>query len=125
MDQIADLITRIKNASLVKKYEVTMPYSKMKEAILDILKDEGFIKDISVSQLKANKILKITISETKTPSHLRQISKPGHRIYLKSKEIKLPLRGLGLAIVSTSKGVINAQKATKQGIGGEVICEIW
>lgn len=125
MDQIADLIIRIKNASAIGKYEVEMPFSKMKEAILNILKEEGFVREFSNFELEGKKMLKISISSKKSPSHFRQISKPGHRIYMKSKTIKLPLRGFGTAIVSTSQGVVNAKVARSKGIGGELICEIW
>lgn len=124
-DQTADLLIRIKNAALAGKYEVVMPYSKMKEAILLIMKQNGFVKDIKVTEDKSKKYLRITISNTKSPSHIKQISKPGHRIYSKSKDIKIPLRGLGLVIVSTSVGIISAKEATKKGLGGELICEMW
>ena len=125
MDQITDLLIRIKNAAAVRKNEVSMPYSKMKEAILLILKDNGFVANISIYEDKSRKLIKVTLPCTKYPSHIRQISKPGHRIYSKSKNIKIPLRGFGLLIVSTPGGIITAQEATKKGLGGELICEIW
>lgn len=124
-DQIADLLIRIKNASMVRKYEVTLPFSKMKEAILRILEREEFVKDIRISEEDKKKVLSFTISNTKTPSHVKQISKPGQRIYVKSKDIPNPLRGLGLVVISTPKGVITAKEASKAGLGGELICEIW
>ncbi len=124
-DHIADLLVRIKNASLVKKYEVTLPFSKMKEAILKILEREEFIKNIEVSGEANKKVISFRISHTKTPTHIKQISKPGQRIYVKSKDIPNPLRGLGLVIISTPKGVITAKEASKTGLGGELICEIW
>jgi len=124
-DQIADLLIRIKNASKVGKYEIEMPYSKMKEAILKILVSEGFVKDYEIITVKSIRFLKIRTSEAKLPVHIKQISTPGHRIYLRAKRIKTPLRGFGLAIVSTSKGVISAREANKIGVGGELICEIW
>ena len=124
-DHIADLLVRIKNASLVKKYEVTLPFSKMKEAILKILEREEFIKNIEVRGEANKKVISFRISHTKTPTHIKQISKPGQRIYVKSKDIPNPLRGLGLVIISTPKGVISAKEASKTGLGGELICEIW
>ena len=124
-DQIADLLVRIRNASMVNKIEVMVPYSKMKEAILGILKTEGFVRDFETHEDKSKKSIKIFLSPTKKFSHLKQISKPGQRIYVRSKDIPNPIRGLGLVIVSTPKGVIPAREATKLGIGGELICEIW
>lgn len=124
-DQIADLLVRIKNASLIGKTEVIIPHSKMKEAILNILLTEGFVKHFEVVDEKSKKNIKVTLSPTKKFTHLKQISKPGQRIYTKSKNIPNPIRGLGLVIISTPKGVIKAKDAQKHGIGGELICEIW
>lgn len=125
MDQIADLLIRIKNASLVRKSEVTVSFSKMKEAILNILKNEGFLSDFSVVTEDNKKSIKITISHRKLPTHIRQISRPGRRIYIKNKEVPRPLRGLGTVIVSTSTGVVTGKEARAKGLGGELICEIW
>jgi len=124
-DHIADLLVRIRNASMVRKYEVVLPFSKMKEAILQILEQEGFVKDIEITEENKKKNIKFHISNTKLPTHVKQISKPGQRIYAKSKDIPNPLRGFGLVIISTPKGVITAKKASKLGLGGELICEIW
>ena len=124
-DQIADLLVRIKNASMVNKFEVAISHSKMKEAILAILKSEGFVKSFDITEDGPKKIIKISLSSTKRFSHLKQISKPGQRIYAKSKNIPHPIRGLGLVIVSTPKGIVRAKDAAKQGMGGELICEIW
>jgi small subunit ribosomal protein S8 len=125
MDQIADLLTRIRNASLIGKLEVTMPSSKMKVVILEILKKEGYISDFKSVDKKDQKYLQISISMRKRPTHLRQISKPGQRIYAKSTEIPRPLRGMGLVLISTSSGVISGREAIKRGLGGELICEVW
>lgn len=124
-DQIADLLVRIKNTVAVGKYEITLPYSKMKEVVLQVLKNEGFINEVKVSQKKEQKTLKVIISNDNPPKHIKQISKPGQRIYAKSKDIPRPLRGFGLVIVSTSNGVITGREAIKKGLGGEIICEIW
>lgn len=125
MDQIADLLSRIKNASLAGKSEITVSFSKVKEAILNILKNEGFLKSFDILEEGNKKMLKVVISSSKVPTHLRQISKPGRRIYIKNREIPKPLRGLGTVIVSTSTGIITGREAIKKGIGGELICEIW
>jgi len=125
MDSIADLLTRIRNAAAVRKSEITVSYSKMKEAILNIFQREGFLENIEVVEDDDKKSIKIKISATKVPSHLEQISKPGRRIYVKSKEMPKPLRGLGIVVVSTSTGVVTGREAAKKGLGGEVICEIW
>jgi small subunit ribosomal protein S8 len=124
-DQTADLLVRIKNAAEVRRHELEMPYSKMKEAILKILEANGFVKNIKVSEDKLKKNIFFELVANKYPTHIKQISKPGHRIYSKGKDIKIPLRGLALVIISTSSGVINAKEASKKGLGGELICEIW
>ena len=123
-DQIADLLVRIRNASAIGKHEIKIPFSKMKESILKILKSEGFVEKIEITEEQKKKIIQIELSE-KNLSHIRQISKPGQRIYTKSKNIPKPLRGLGLVIISTPLGVITAREANKKGLGGELICEIW
>ncbi|MFA6963708.1 MAG: 30S ribosomal protein S8 [Patescibacteria group bacterium] len=125
MDQIADLLIRIKNSAMVGKSEVTISFSKIKKAILDILVREGFLSNVETVKEDEKEFLKITISKTKIPTHIRQISKSGRRVYNKAKELPRPLRGLGIVIVSTSQGVITGREAAKKGLGGEVICEIW
>lgn len=123
-DQIADLIVRVKNASLIGKRDVVIPHSKMKEAILNILIQEGFIKNIKLVEEKNRKVIRAEFSD-KNLTHLKQISKPGQRIYTKSKNMPSPLRGFGLVVISTPEGVISAKEAKKKGLGGELICEIW
>ena len=125
MDQIADLLTRIRNAAAVSKSEVTVSYSKMIEAILDIFKREGFLNSFEVISDENKKTIKVTFSDKKLPAHLKQISKPGRRVYVKSKEVPKPLRGLGTVVISTSTGVVTGREAAKKGLGGEIICEIW
>jgi len=125
IDPIADLLVRIRNAAAVGKFQVTMPYSKMKVAVLEIMKREGFLESVSVTEEENKKNIVINISTSKTPSHLRLLSHQGQKIYAKKKEIKIPLRGLGLLIVSTPAGVITGREAIKKGVGGELICEIW
>lgn len=125
MDYIADMLIRIKNASAVGKSDVVVPHSNLKEAILMILKKQGFIADFVKTDEDAKPMLSITLSANKKPSHIRQISKPGRRVYVKSKEIPAPLRGFGTVILSTPAGVITGREAKKTGLGGELICEIW
>lgn len=124
-DQIADLLVRIRNAAAAGKSELEMPSSKMKEVILDILKKEGFVGDVKVTVSGVHKSLKITLVSEKLPVHIRQISRPGQRIYVKNKDIPRPLRGLGLVVISTPHGVISGREAKRLGVGGEVICEVW
>ena len=124
-NQTADLLVRIKNASLVGKTAIELPYSKMKERILEILKNEGFVSGIEIAETDGKKSFAVTLSTTRKASHIKLISKPGHRIYAKAKDIKSPLRGFGLLIVSTPQGMVTAKAANKLGLGGELICEIW
>ena len=125
MDQIAELLTRIRNATSVRKYSVKTAYSKMKEAILMILKSEGFIADFQVVEDESKKVIEIEISPQNAPIHLKKISKSGQRVYVKNNKIPKPLRGLGTTIVSTSSGIVTGREAAKKGLGGELICEIW
>jgi small subunit ribosomal protein S8 len=123
-DPISDLITRIRNAIMSGGVSVSAPYSKMKEAVLKVMLAESYVKSYEVKSNKSKKNLRIDISENKI-SHIRRISKPGHRIYSKYTQIPKPLRGFGLVIVSTPKGVISGKIAKKENVGGEVICEVW
>lgn len=123
-DQIADLLVRLRNASAIKKTEVIIPFSKMKESILLILKSEGFIKNIKTQEVKAKKCIRVELTN-RPISHLKQLSKPGQKIYSKAKNLPKPLRGFGLVIISTPCGIITAKEATKKGVGGELICEVW
>jgi len=123
-DPIADLLVRIKNASLIRKNEVTMCYSKIKLAILEILQTEGYVKDIRTFDLDDKKMIGANLTGSHL-THIKQISKPGRRVYVKSKDIPRPLRGLGLVILSTPQGLTTSNDAIKKGIGGELICEIW
>jgi small subunit ribosomal protein S8 len=125
MDQIADLLTRIRNISMTGNNEILVSFSKVKEAILNILKNEGFLSSVEVIEEDGKKSIKAVISRSKTPSHLRQLSKPGKRVYAKNKEIPAPLRGLGTVVISTSSGMTTGKVAKKKGLGGELICEIW
>lgn len=125
-DPIADLIIRIKNAQAVNKEQIIVPYSKFKEAIVKVMKDNDFISDIEKikDDKKDRDNLKITFTDKKI-THLKRLSKPGQRKYINGGSIPRPLRGFGLVILSTPKGVISGDDARKMHIGGELICEVW
>jgi len=122
---ISSLLISIKNAKEVKKPEIVVNFSKFNESILKIFKSEGFIEEFIITNKQNKKYITVINKNTKNIYHLKQISKPGRKIYAKSKDMPRPLRGLGLVIVSTPKGVITAKEARKIGVGGELICELW
>lgn len=124
-DPIADLLTRIRNANQLYYKEVSVPVSKMKLEIVRILKEEGFIEDYSVQENDINIKLKYGLKKEKVISGLKRISKPGLRVYAKSSEIPKVLNGLGIAIISTSNGVMTDKEARRQNLGGEVLAYIW
>ncbi len=128
-DPIADMLTRIRNAVLVKKKDVAMPSSRLKVEIAKILKEEGYIKNFKVidDNKQGNLILTLKYTEDNRSviSGLQKVSKPGCRIYCKSDSIPKVLDGLGITIVSTSRGVVSGKKCEEKGIGGEVLCYIW
>lgn len=124
-DPIADLLTRLRNAARARKALVHVPYSKLKFAICSVLKEKGYIMQATVSGEGVQKELLIEVGENKESLHLRSVSKPGQRIYVKAAEIPKVLNGMGLAIVSTSKGVMSGDEARKQKLGGEYLCEIY
>jgi len=122
---IADMLTRIRNANALHNAEVTMPTSKMKEQIASILKSEGYISDYSVSDRDLTLSLKYGNNKERVISGLKCISKPGLRVYAKAEEVPYVLNGLGIAILSTSKGVMTDKEARKENVGGEVLAYIW
>ncbi|MDL2260302.1 30S ribosomal protein S8 [Deltaproteobacteria bacterium OttesenSCG-928-K17] len=128
-DPIADLLTRIRNALIARHDRVDVPASKIKVAIVRILKDEGFIKNFKVSKDNKQGMIRVFLkySDRSSPviNGLERISKPGRRIYQKAADITPVLSGLGVAIVSTSAGVMTDKEARRQNIGGEMICQIW
>ena len=127
-DPIADMLTRVRNANALKYDTVKMPSSKMKAEIARILKEEGFIVDYKIAG-KVKKELTITLKYaadgTKVISGLKKISKPGLRVNVGCEKLPRVLKGLGIAIISTSQGVMTDAKARTLGIGGEVICYVW
>ena len=127
-DPIADMLTRIRNAVMVRHDSVLMPASKMKISIAKILKDEGFISDYTVLRGKPQRVIKIFlkyIGDQPAIVGLERVSKPGLRVYVGSREIPRVYGGLGVAILSTSKGVLNGQGAWRQNLGGELLCYVW
>ncbi len=128
-DPIADMLTRIRNALVVKHEVIQVPASNMKKAIADILTEEGFIKGYTVIDDGNQGTLKLTLKYAKNNerviSGLKRISKPGLRVYANKDEIPKVLGGLGIAIISTSKGVMTDKQARKLSVGGEVLCYVW
>jgi|SRR5207237_10762814 small subunit ribosomal protein S8 len=128
-DPIADMLTRIRNGITSHHERVELPASKLKVEVARILKSEGFIRNFKVNEEKPQPVLRIDLkySEDGEPviHGIERISRPGRRVYRNKQEIPRVLGGLGLAIVSTSKGVLSGQDAVKSGVGGEVLCQVW
>ena len=128
-DTIADMLTRIRNANSMSYEEVSVPSSKLKVEIARILKEEGFIKDYKVVSEGVEKNILLTLKygkkKEKVITGLKRISKPGLRVYVRSDEVPKVLNGLGIAIISTSKGIMTDKEARKQNLGGEVLAYIW
>ena len=128
-DPVADMLTRIRNANAAKFKTVDIPSSKMKKAIADTLLEEGYIKNIEVIEDGVQGIIRVTLKYdekgNKVIDGLKRISKPGLRIYASKDELPKVLNGLGIALISTSKGIMTDKKARELGIGGEVLAYIW
>ena len=128
-DPIADMLTRVRNASRARHTEVVVPASRTKRQIARILKDEGFIDDVREEQDGPTLVLRLTLKyvDGKVPvvSGLKRISKPGLRVYAKSTNLPRVLGGLGVAIISTSSGLLTDRQAGKKGVGGEVLAYVW
>ena len=128
-DPIADMLTRIRNAGVAKHETVDVPASKMKKAIAEILLNEGYIKSFQIIDDGTQGIIRITLKynagKEKVISGLRRVSKPGLRVYVGADELPQVLRGLGIAIVSTSKGVMTDKAARAAHVGGEVLAFVW
>ena len=128
-DPIADMLTRIRNANSVNHDKVEIPGSKIKIAIADVLKQEGFIKDYSFTEDNKQGILTVFLkygpNREKVITGIQRISRPGLRQYSKRRELPRVLGGLGIAIISTSKGIMSDKHARKAGLGGEVIAYVW
>ena len=128
-DPIADMLTRIRNAATAKHDTVDVPASNMKKAIAEILLEEGYIKNYQLIDNSTQGIIRITLkygaNKTKIINGLRRISKPGLRVYVSCEELPKVLKGLGIALVSTSKGIMTDKKARQENVGGEVLAYIW
>ena len=128
-DPIADLLTRIRNANMVRHDLIDVPASNMKKSVLAILRSEGFINDFDYIEDGKQGVLRVRLrygpNREKVITGVKRISKPGLRVYAKRNEIPRVLGGLGLAILSTSQGIMTDKQARKAGLGGEVICYVW
>ncbi len=128
-DPIADMLTRIRNANELKYTTVEMPGSKEKAAFLEVLKNEGFIADYVVTTENGKSTIKVTLKYSQTKERvikgLKRISKPGLRVYATVEDLPKVLNGLGIAVISTSKGIMTDKQARKENIGGEVLAYIW
>ena len=128
-DPIADMLTRLRNASAAKHETVDMPYSKFKANIAEILKREGYIKDFTAKEAKVGQTLEVTLkygpNGERSIQGIKRISKPGLRRYAKSDALPMPLDGLGIAIISTSSGLLTQKECLDRGIGGEIVAFVW
>lgn len=127
-DPIADLLTRIRNAVLVGKNEITVPSSKLKVVVANELKKAGYITDVKVEKAKPRDLLVITINkegENATINEIKRLSKPGRRVYVSANDIPKVKSGRGIVLVSTSKGVVTGQEAVKQRLGGELLLSVY
>ena len=128
-DPIADMLTRIRNANMVTLPEVSMPSSKLKVALARLLKEEGYIVDYKEEVNGVFKTLTITLKYDENNkavfTNLRRVSRPGLRTYHKAKNLEQVFGGMGISVISTSKGLLTDRKARKENLGGEVICQVW
>ncbi|HNS95432.1 MAG TPA: 30S ribosomal protein S8 [Polyangiaceae bacterium] len=130
-DPIADMLSRIRNAALARHDRVSMPISKVKRAVADLLKQEGYVRDVTISESDGKKsptltvVLKYGQDRTCAIDGLKRVSTPGRRVYVRHDSIPLVQNGLGVGILSTSRGVMTDRDARRQGIGGELLCEVW
>jgi small subunit ribosomal protein S8 len=131
-DPIADLLTRLRNAIMVEHSTVAIPYSKTKAAIAQILKDEGYVEDVTITEAEPVNTINIKIKywgqrreRRAVITNLKRVSKPGRRIYVGKNEIPWVLSGMGIVILTTPQGVMTGQQARRKGMGGEVICYVW
>ena len=128
-DPVADFLTRLRNANNAHHESLSLPSSKLKETIAQILKSEGYIADYKVEDARVGKTLSITMKYGKNNetsiAGIKRVSKPGLRVYAKSTELPRVLGGLGIAILSTSSGLLTVRQASKKGVGGEVLAYIW
>lgn len=127
-DPIADMLSRIRNAVMVRKSELSVPHSKVKQSVAELLKQAKFIEDVKVVELGIGKTLSITLNNSSSNAHITEIvrvSKPGRRQYAAAEAIPVVKRGRGIVIVSTSKGLMTGADAKRHKIGGELICKVY
>ncbi|MGH7241394.1 MAG: 30S ribosomal protein S8 [Candidatus Saccharimonadales bacterium] len=127
-DPIADMLSRIRNAIAVRKNQITLPHSNVKESVARLLKDSNFLTDIKVTDATVGKTLVVTINgefENARITEIVRMSKPGRRYYVAAKDIPTVKRGRGIVIVSTSKGLMTGDEAKRQKVGGEIICKVY
>lgn len=127
-DPIADMLSRIRNAIAVRKNQISLPHSNVKESVARLLKDSNFLTDIKVADAEVGKTLIVTINDEHENARITEIvrmSKPGRRYYVAAKDIPTVKRGRGLVIVSTSKGLMTGDEAKRQKVGGELICKVY
>jgi small subunit ribosomal protein S8 len=131
-DPIADMLTRIRNAQMRLQPTVAMPNSKMKVELARVLKAEGYIEDYQVLPEKPQSVLNVTLKYVGDRRHrrsvitgLERVSRPGRRVYVGKKEIPWVLSGMGISVVTTSRGIMTGQQARRLGIGGEILCKVW
>ncbi len=127
-DPIADMLTRIRNAIAVGKSEISLPHSRVKESVAISLRNNGFLQDVKVTDLSVGKQLHVVINldgENAKITEIKRLSKPGRRAYTNAREIPTIKHGRGILIVSTSKGLMTGSEAKAQGVGGELICQVY
>ena len=128
-DPIADMLTRIRNAVSIERPAVEMPLSKVKRGVAEVLKREGYIWDWSEQEGSPVKTLRIDLKDgpngERVIRHIKRVSKPGRRVFSRARELRPILQGLGISVVSTSRGVISDREARQRNLGGEVLCEVW
>jgi len=127
-DPIADMLTRIRNAIAVRKYEISLPHSQVKESVARLLKESRFIDDVSVKDAPVGKTLMVKINDESSQARITEIvrvSKPGRRYYVNAKAIPIVKRGRGVVIISTSKGLMTGDQAKTENVGGELICKVY
>lgn len=127
-DPIADMLSRIRNAIAVNKHEVALPHSKVKESVAKLLKENRYIDGVEVEKAEVGKTLKLVINQPQSNARITEIkrlSTPGRRYYTSAQKIPTVMRGRGIVIVSTSKGLMTGDNAKKQGVGGELICKVY
>ena len=128
-DPIADMLTRIRNGSMARHERVEMPHSKLKEHVADVLKLEGYVDDVRVSEGEEPKTLVVVLrygrDRISAIDGLRRVSTPGRRVYVRHDRISRVCSGMGISILSTSRGVMTDREARRQRVGGELLCEVW